>query len=54
MSIVAAIILLLLGGIFLIGQDANLNLPVNNIFKMINDFLPIILILATLIIYYIS
>lgn len=54
MFIVAAIILLLLGGIFLIGQDANLNLPVNNIFKMINDFLPIILILATLIIYYIS
>lgn len=54
MFIVAAIIMLLIGGIFLMIQNANVNIPVNNIPKMINDFLPIILILGTLIIYYIS
>lgn len=54
MFIVAAIIMLLIGGIFLMIQNANVNIPVNNILKMINDFLPIILILGTLIIYYIS
>lgn len=54
MFIVAAIIMLLIGGIFLMIQNANVNIPVNNILKRINDFLPIILILGTLIIYYIS
>lgn len=54
MFIVAAIIMLLIGGIFLMIQNANVNIPVNNILKMINGFLPIILILGTLIIYYIS
>lgn len=54
MFIVSAIILLLIGGIFLIGQNADFHLPINNILKMINNFLPIILILATLILYYFS
>lgn len=54
MFIVAAIIVLLVGGIFFIGQNVNIDLPVNNILNTIINFLPIILILATLIIYYIS
>lgn len=54
MFIVAAIIILLIGGIFFVGQKANINLPVNNMPNILINFLPAILILATLIIYYIS
>ena len=54
MFIVAAIIVLLIGGIFFVGQNANINLPGRDIVNAIVNFLPIILILATIIIYYIS
>ena len=54
MFIVAAIIILLIGGIFLVGENANINLPISDILNTIINFLPVILILATLIIYYIS
>lgn len=54
MFIVAAIILLLIGGIFFVGQKSNINLPVNDVLNNIINFLQIILILATIIIYYIS
>lgn len=54
MFIVAAIIILLISGIFLVGENANINLPISDILNTIINFLPVILILATLIIYYIS
>ncbi len=54
MFIVAAIIILLIGGIFLVGENTNINLPISDILNTIINFLPVILILATLIIYYIS
>ena len=54
MFIVAAIIILLIGGIFLVGENANINLSISDILSTIINFLPVILILATLIIYYIS
>ena len=52
--LVAAIIILLIGGIFFVGQKANINLSVNNMIDIVINFLPAILILATIIIYYIS
>ncbi len=54
MFIGAAIIILLIGGIFLVGENTNINLPISDILNTIINFLPVILILATLIIYYIS
>lgn len=54
MFIVAAIILLLIGGVFFIGQRSNINLSLNEIHNVIINSLPIILILTTIIIYYIS
>ena len=54
MFIVAAIIMLLIGGIFFVVQEANINFPISNMLNTITNFLPIVLILATLIIYYIS
>lgn len=54
MFIVAAIIILLVGGIFFVGQKSNINFPVNNMLKIVLNFLPAILILATIIIYYVS
>lgn len=54
MFILAAIIILLIGGIFWVGESANINLPISNISNTIINFLPAILILATIIIYYIS
>ena len=54
MFIVAAIIILLVGGIFFVGQKSNINFPVNNMLKIVLNFLPAILILTTIIIYYVS
>ena len=54
MFIVAAIIILLVGGIFFVGQKSNINFPVNNMLNIVFDFLPAILILATIVIYYVS
>ena len=54
MFIVTAIIILLIGGIFWVGESANINLPISDILSTIINFIPAILILATLIIYYIS
>lgn len=54
MFIVAAIIMLLIGGIFFVAQEANINFPISNMLNTVTNFLPIVLILATLIIYYIS
>ena len=50
--IVVAAVALFLTGIFYIGKD--IQLPMNSILNIINSLLPIILILATVIIYYIS
>lgn len=52
--IVAAVVALLAGGIFFIGEKMNINLSMKNIINIINNFLPFILILATVVIYYIS
>lgn len=52
--IVAAVVALLAGGIFFIGEKMNINLSMKHIIKIINIFLPFILILATIVIYYIS
>ena len=54
MFVVAAVIILLFGGLFLVIQNNNINLPINNILNIINNFLPIILIIATMAIYFIS
>ena len=54
MFIVTAIIILLIGGIFWVGESANINLPISDILSTIINFIPAILILATIIIYYIS
>ena len=54
MFIVTAIIILLMLGVFAIGQKSDINLPVNDIVNFIVNFLPVILMLATIIIYYIS
>ena len=54
MFIVAAIIILLAGGLFAVAQNSIINLPTANILNIMNNFLPLILILATIIIYYIS
>ena len=50
--IVVAAVALFVTGIFYIGKD--IQLPMNSILNIINSLLPIILILATVIIYYIS
>jgi len=50
--IVVAAVALFVTGIFYIGKD--IQLPMNSILNIINSLLPIILILATAIIYYIS
>lgn len=50
--IVVAAVTLFVTGIFYIGKD--IQLPMNSILNIINSLLPIILILATVIIYYIS
>lgn len=52
--IVVAVVALLVGGIFFIGEKMNINLSMKHIIKIINIFLPFILILATIVIYYIS
>ena len=54
MFIVTAVIILLMLGVFAIGQKSDINLPVNDIVNFIVNFLPVILMLATIIIYYIS
>ena len=54
MFIVAAIIILLAGGVFAVAQNSIINLPTANILNIMNNFLPLVLILATIIIYYIS
>lgn len=54
MFIVAAIIILLIGGIFFVVQEANINFPISNMPNTVTNFLPIILILLTLMIYYVS
>lgn len=52
--IVIALIAFLIGGIFFIGEKVNINWQINNVLNLINSFLPIILILSTVVIYYIS
>lgn len=54
MVIVTAAVLLLVGGIMFVIKNANIQLPINNIIKGISAFLPLILIVATFIMYYIS
>lgn len=54
MFVVAAVIILLFVGLFFIIQNNKINLPINNILNIINNFLPIILIIATMAIYFIS
>lgn len=54
MVIVTAIVALLAGGIIFIGEKVNIQLPANNILNIFNDFLPLIFIGITIIIYYIS
>ena len=52
--IVIAIMALLLGGIFFIGEKINVNLPVNNILNILTNFLPLVLLALTAIIYFVS
>lgn len=50
--IVIAIIAFILGGIFFLGEKMSINLPVD--LNLINQFMPIILVVVTLLMYYIS
>lgn len=52
--IIAGIGSLLVGGLFLVGEKLNLNLPMNSILNFFNNFGALILLLAIVIIYYIS
>lgn len=52
--VVAALIVLLIGGFFFIGNEMNIKLPIENMLNIVINYLPVILILATIIIYYIS
>lgn len=52
--IVIAIMAFILGGIFFIGEKANISLPTSNILNVVSNFLPVILILMPVIIYFIS
>ena len=44
----------LLGGIFYIGEKININLPVNNILNILTNYMPLVLLTATVIIYFVS
>lgn len=50
--IVIAIIAFILGGIFFLGEKMSINLPVD--LNLINQFIPMILVVVTLLMYYIS
>lgn len=52
--IFTGIMAFVLGGIFFIIEKMNINFSVNNILKILTEYLPIILILLTTLIYYIS
>ena len=52
--IVIAIMAFLLGGIFYIGEKININLPVNNILNILTNYMPLVLLTATVIIYFVS
>lgn len=52
--IIVAVIAVIIGGIFFIGDKININLPINNILNIVDNFLPVIFIIVTAIIYYIS
>lgn len=52
--IIAGIGALLIGGLFLIGEKLNLNLPISSILNFINNFWALLLLLGIIITYYIS
>ena len=54
MVIVTAVVTLLVGGIMFVGKKANIQFQINNFIEEISAFLPLILAVATLIMYYIS
>ena len=54
MVLITALVIALTGGIVFIAKKANIQFPVNNIFDVFNKFLPLIFIITTIIIYYIS
>lgn len=54
MVIATAAIALLAGGIMLIGKKANIQIQIDNIIEKISTFLPLILIVVTIAMYYIS
>jgi len=54
MFIVAAIIILLIGGVFVIGERININLQIDSFLNIVINILPLILLFITFIIYYIS
>ncbi len=54
MVIVTAIVALLVGGIVFVAKKANIQFQINNVIEKISAFLPLILIVATFIMYYIS
>lgn len=54
MVIATAAIALLAGGIMLIGKKTNIQIQIDNIIEKISTFLPLILIVVTIAMYYIS
>ena len=54
MVIVTAFVALLTGGVMFIGEKVNIQFTSNNILDMLSGFLPLIFIVVTIVMYYIS
>jgi len=54
MVIIIALIAFLLGGAFWIFEKLNVNLSINNMFNVIESFLPAILVIGIIVLYYVS
>lgn len=54
MVLITALVIALTGVIEFIVKKVNIQFPVNNFFDIFNKFLPVIFIVTTIIIYYIS
>jgi len=52
--IATIIIALLIGGVFFMVEKVGADLPINNVLNMLNNYLPIILIVAIAVMFYIS
>ncbi len=54
MFIVVAFVTLLIGGVFFLGEKINIGLSLSSILSIVKNFFPLLIVLATTIIYFIS